>query len=304
MPSRPRPHRSPDPRWDQARRLRYGPAARSRLPFPQHIPTETRRCLTRQHGTWELSGSTPVPRGSSQAPSPREKLTQATKALDGKRNPELFESQNQGSLASLLSHKDHNAFPSAASLPHTCSIFPLSTRGCCSVSWLWREGTRAGHTRGHRGPALAPHVPQRCHRSPPEIPSEALPGVAGLPPAERVLLTGIHASWEKTHPCSLGAVSEFPQDTAGKQQKMQSWLLPTQQMPFPLIHPSPSREFKGSAGGGSYCPSALKSTAPAPRHCPESRPGTKHRARSIWARGRQGRRFPADPSGHSESRRG
>lgn len=48
------------------------------------------------------------------------------------------------------------------------------------------------------------------------------------------------------------------------QQKMQSCLLPAQQMQFLLIHPSPGREFKVSAHSSGS--SALKFTALAPRH--------------------------------------
>lgn len=68
----------------------------------------------------------------------------------------------------------------------------------------------------------------------------------------------------KPHPRRLGAASEFPQETVGMQQKMQSCLLPAQQMQFLLIHPSPRREFKVSAHSSGS--SALKFTAPAPRH--------------------------------------
>lgn len=60
---------------------------------------------------------------------------------------------------------------------------------------------------------------------------------------------------------------------------MQSCLLPAQQMQFLLIHPSPSREFKESACGGSYRPLALKfkpwlpTTAPGAAPAPSHEPG-------------------------------
>lgn len=91
--------------------------ARSRLPFPQHNPTEMRHCSTHQYKTSERSGSTSIPGSGSQTPSNGENLTRATKALNGKRNPELLESQNWGSLASLLSHKDHAVSLGSASAP-------------------------------------------------------------------------------------------------------------------------------------------------------------------------------------------
>lgn len=90
-------------------------------------------CLTHQHITSELSGSRSVPGVSSQTPSNREELTQATKPLDGKRNPKLFESQKQGSLASPLSRKDHAAFPLAAPLSHMWHLPIVETGMSLSV---------------------------------------------------------------------------------------------------------------------------------------------------------------------------
>lgn len=137
-------------------------------------------------------------------PSNKEELTQATKVLDGKRNPEILESQDWGSLASLLSCKDQAAFRSAASLPHTCGIFPVLRLGCCSASRLCQGGSEdsacvwpSGTCAGPSHPAAPSPVPGRAP-APAEIPGKVLPGITGLSlRAEQVLLAGIHASWEK-----------------------------------------------------------------------------------------------------------
>lgn len=133
---------------------------------------ETRCCLTRQHETSELSGSTSVPGSGSETPSNREKLTQATKALDGKRNPKRvsgLRARTRGTWLLRCLVRTMQLSP----WQHLC---PAHVAPSCFRHWdaarcpsCAREAVRTGHTRGHQGPMLAPHIPQCHHWSPAEL---------------------------------------------------------------------------------------------------------------------------------------
>lgn len=129
---------------------------------------------------------------------------------------------------------------------------------------------RTERSCGHWGRALAPHIPQCCHQSPAELwplqksPTRFFPASQGFLENREGPACRDPQQLGKPHPRGLGAASEFPQETVGMQQKMQSCLLPAQQMQFLLIHPSPGREFKVSAHSSGS--SALKFTTPAPHH--------------------------------------